>query len=170
MTMDRVSPAFPPPDADVPAAATGDVVRRELTDLIHACQDARQGYERAAEEVGDQTYASAYRMYGQQRAQFAAELADAGAAYGVEWDESGTVEGGFRRTWLKLKGMFTGGDAEEVTEAIIQIEEDTLAEYEDTLEHRLPPNVEGVVRRQYNVIAGVVTQLKQLEEAADGAD
>ncbi len=167
MTMDRVSHAFPPPDADTPGTAPGTEVTDALTGLIEACQDARSGYERAAEQVDSETYRNAFQMYAAQRAQFAGELIDAGLSFGVDWDGDGTIEGGLRRAWLRLKALFTGGDPEEVTEAIIGIEEETVEAYEDALERNLPPQVEAVVRRQYNVVVGAVRHLRELEEQAD---
>ncbi len=164
----RSPPAyFPNPEAVEMRHAYGEEVRDHIDDLLEACEDARRGYEAAAEKVDDEVVAAAFRIYGVQRAEFAAELANIGATFGVEEEEDGTMEGFFRRAWLAVKSAFTDGDPESVLESVIEIEEETVEAYTAALEASLPPHVDGPVRRQYTKVQDALTHLRQLEERFD---
>lgn len=164
----RTPPAyFPLPEAVEMRQAYGEDVREHLDDLMRACEDARRGYEAAAAKVEDDVLAATFRIYAAQRTEFGRELANLGATYGVDADEDGSIEGLFRRAWLAVKAAFTDGDPEEIIEAVLAIEQETLEEYEQALEAGLPPHVEGPVRSQYNKVAEAVTNLERLEERYD---
>jgi len=110
--------------------AVADQKTKLVTQLIHSCYRAQDGYRAAASSAGDQSLRRLFEIYAQQRTRFAEELreylpntepAQMDAHYAAAFDEEGS-----------------GRDKDSIRECLA-IDSRTLALYKEALAHRALP-------------------------------
>lgn len=143
---------------------------RVSKDLVETLQDGRKGFADAAERLTDSdhaAWATTLRRFSDQRAQFAAELEQLGAAYGDDVDNDGSVAAKAHRGWMALKDALTGSKPDGVIDACVSGEDHAVKEYEDALGKDLSEGLRTVVQRQLGEIQAARTELKGLQHATD---
>ena len=110
--------------------AVADQKTKLVSQLIHSCYRAQDGYRAAASSAGDQSLRRLFEIYAQQRTRFAEELREylpndgtsqASAHYAAGLDQEGSVQ-----------------DKDSIRECL-EIDSRTLEIYKEALAHRALP-------------------------------
>ena len=143
---------------------------RVSKDLVETLQDGRKGFGDAAERLTDSDraeWATTLRRFADQRAQFATELEQLGAAYGDDVEDDGSTAAKVHRGWMALKDALTGSKPDGVIDACVSGEDHAVSEYEDALGKDLSEGLRTVVQRQLGEIQAARAELKGLQVATD---
>ena len=141
---------------------------KEVTkDLMETLEDARLGYEKAAERLSSEHAVLSSRMSAaaKQRSEMYKELQVIASAYGDQMDESGSVAGTVHRGWLAVKDALSSDSAEAVLKAAITGENHTIEQYEEAVTEDLSPEFRPVVQRH---LVALEASLLDLEHLAPG--
>jgi uncharacterized protein (TIGR02284 family) len=121
-----------------------DTLRLVIETLI----DAQEGFQKAGEELKNETLKRYFLAESLKRAQFRGELEEILHQEGIhDIKESGTAAGTFVRVWGDLKAKLGGGDA-TVLETAEEGEDAAKQAYSDALEKDLPLPIREVLTRQ----------------------
>lgn len=134
-----------------------------LNNLIEICEDGRQGYQQAAENIEHADLQRVFGTYAQQRAQYAASLRDEVRRLGGEPEEDGTFVGTLHRGWINIKSAITSQDLGAVVAECERGEDTALEDYKKALDNALPANVRTVVQEQYEGVRKAHDQIRSLE-------
>lgn len=135
-----------------------------LNELLTRNYDAEKGYQKAAEDIDNSLLKDFFRDYSGQRYNFGHEIKDEIRRLGAEPDKGASTTSKAHRTWIDLKSLLTGKDAEAVVNECIRGERQALDDYEDALRRNdLPPTAREVVQRQHDTIQNAVDRLNQIE-------
>ncbi len=141
-----------------------------IQDLITTLEDGRKGYAEAAEklsESGHAAWSQKMQSLSKQRQEFSARLQSAARGDGMDVDSDGSALAGLHRTWMSLKDMVAGDDADGTLEAAISGEEHALEKFEDALKDEdLSAGYLPLVSEQAAAIASSKAELEQLRDAA----
>ena len=140
-----------------------------IQDLIKTLENGHEGFKRAAEKLSssnEPALATEFTRFGDQRAEFASELAQLAATYGDHVDERTTVPGALHRGWMAVKDMLAGSDAHGVLDAAAQGEDHAVGEYESALKADISGGLRTVINRQF---AEVRTARDRVVAARDNA-
>src|SRR5215216_2242145 len=87
-----------------------DETASTLNDLIQTCKDGENGYRAAAEGVEDSNLRHLFESYGQQRAEFAAELQIEVRRLAQDPVDTGHAAEAIHRSSLDIKADLSGRD------------------------------------------------------------
>ncbi|MBF9238987.1 PA2169 family four-helix-bundle protein [Hymenobacter sp. BT683] len=143
---------------------------RAYNDLVEINKSATKGYQEAAEGVTNPKIKTELSRLSQQRAQFASELSQQAKQFGVNVNESGTLEGAMtdaaaavHRGWINIKSAITGHDDKAILNECETGDATALKAYETALSADLPMQAKSVIEQQRSQILNaknMVTQLK----------
>jgi uncharacterized protein (TIGR02284 family) len=123
---------------------TESALRLVIENLI----DAQEGFQKAGEEMKDETLKRYFLAESLNRAQFRGDLEEILHQEGVhDVKESGTAAGTFVRVWGDLKAKLGGGD-HALLETAEEGEDSAKAVYAEALEKDLPRPIREVLTRQ----------------------
>jgi uncharacterized protein (TIGR02284 family) len=145
-----------------------DTTKKVIGDLIETLEDGRKGFAQAADKIaesGQTDIAASLRTFGDQRADFAAELRQLAADQGIELDGSGSMAGAMHRGWISLKDALTGDDPHAVLAAAETGEDHAVGEYRDALDQELPGPVLSVISRQATAVQAVHDNVRTLRDS-----
>lgn len=140
-----------------------------IQELIKTCRDGQKGYREAADHAKSPNLKSRFGRISAERGQFADELerTTASAREGLEKGE-GHVVGTLHRAWIDIKEALGAGD-HSILAWLEQGDDYAKGKYEDALRGLLPPNIEAVVRRQYQTILRDHDEIKSLRDTTKAA-
>lgn len=148
------------------------LIQRVLEDLVETLEDSRQGFNEAADQLGEDGYheiADELRQFSAQRARFATELRNKGLELGATFDERGSLAGMLHRRWLAFRDTFAPDEAGSVLQEAINGENQARQHYDRVLaESQLPDNIRALVVRQVDEMAAATDRLEELQESALG--
>lgn len=102
--------------------------------LLAICNDGKEGYKTAAEDVDSSELKTLFSMYSIQRAEFEMQLKKAIHQFGGNPDnETGGPLGTLHRVWMDIKTAFTKNDNEAILEACATGEKSALEAYDKVL-------------------------------------
>ncbi|WP_069659072.1 ferritin-like domain-containing protein [Arcticibacter eurypsychrophilus] len=105
-----------------------------LMHLLSICNDGKQGYKTAAEDVDSTELKTLFSMYSIQRAEFEMQLKKAIHQLGGNPDnETGGSIGTLHRVWMDIKTTFTKNDDAAILEACVTGEKSALEAYDKGL-------------------------------------
>jgi uncharacterized protein (TIGR02284 family) len=116
-----------------------------LNDLIATCKDGEQGYVAAADSATDEDLKDFFHGCAGQRAQLAAELEAAVKRLGDRGRSRGTFAGLLHRGWMRAKGAFRHGNAEDLLAECERGESAAVRHYEAALKQALPPDIRALL-------------------------
>jgi uncharacterized protein (TIGR02284 family) len=137
-------------------------------DLIPTLEDGRKGFTAAADRLAETDradLAAQFRRFGDQRGEFAAELARLAGAYGESVELDGTVAGAVHRGWMAVKDTISGSSAEGVLDAAEQGEDHALSEYKKALEGDISAELRARLSRQFQEVQQTHDQVRALRDA-----
>jgi uncharacterized protein (TIGR02284 family) len=144
-----------------------------LNDLSRLCKDSERGFRVAAESVDNRGLKMLFKTYAQQRAQFAAELAQEVERLGgqprFERGRGGSFLAVLHRGWIDIRAAMTIGQQNTenfVLSEALRGENAAVQQYEKSLKNDLPAVITTVVERQYARVKEVRDQVMRMGERA----
>jgi uncharacterized protein (TIGR02284 family) len=135
-----------------------------LNELIETLKDGQNGFQTAAEDVKDLRVKSTFQDFAKQRSQLARELQSEVKRLGGDPEKSGSTAAAMHRGWINLKSALGGGEKSILDEAE-RGEDVAVKTFEKALSAKLPPDVAGVVRRQFDEVKRAHDQVKSLRDS-----
>lgn len=142
-----------------------DDVVDTLNDLIENCKDGEYGFRTCAEHAKSSNIKSVFTERSGECRQAAQELQSLVTQFGGKPDTSGTVSGAAHRGWIAVRGALALDDDQAMLNECERGEDIALNRYRKALEEDLPPEVEQVVRRQYEGARRNHDQIKALRDS-----
>ncbi len=140
-----------------------------LNDLIEINNDRIKGYEKAATQTDDRDLKDLFNSMAAQSRQLGAELSTHVRHEGENPAEGTTARGKIYRTWMDVKGVFSGSDRKSVLNSCEFGEDAAQRAYATALEEDdLSPEVRTVIEKQKAELKGShdkVRDLRNLEKA-----
>lgn len=142
-----------------------DDVVETLNDLIENCKDGEYGFRTCADKAKSANLKSAFAQRAGECAQAAQELQTLVTQFGGTPDTGGSVSGAAHRGWIAVRGAVALDDDQAMLNECERGEDIALNRYRKALEEDLPPEVEQVVRRQYEGARRNHDQIKALRDS-----
>src|SRR5688572_10806020 len=143
-----------------------DDVIDTLNDLIETCKDGEEGFRTCAEDVERVDLKSIFERAAQRCAESARELQAQVLRLGGKPEQKSSFAGSAHRRWVDIKSAITGKDEAAVLAECERGEDVAKASYQKALEKDLPPDVRGIVQRQYQGVLEHHDMVRHLEKAA----
>ncbi|RYY99475.1 MAG: PA2169 family four-helix-bundle protein [Chitinophagaceae bacterium] len=144
-----------------------------LNDLIRINHDRIVGYEKAIDELKDETedLRPLFVRYAQESRQYAQELTTEVSRLGGEATDGTTNSGKIYRVWMDLKAVVTGHDRKTVLENCEFGEDAAQKAYDMALntDEQLEPSLRDLVVRQKTQLRIAHDEVKQLRDTARAA-
>src|SRR5512141_798219 len=121
-----------------------------LNDLVENCKDGELGFETCAEHATSPELKALFRGRATGCREAAEELRALVSRLGGSPDDGGSASGALHRGWVSLRGTIAVDDDKAMLDECERGEELAVARYRRALEDDLPPEIEAVVRRQYD--------------------
>lgn len=118
-----------------------------LNGLIELNRDGQKGFQEAAEKIDAPDTRTFCLEQSRVRAHFVGELQTLVHVLGDEPDNTGTITGALRRSWMDLKAAL-GGDDHAILNVVESSEDQAVREYQKALSKQLPADVREIVQRQ----------------------
>jgi uncharacterized protein (TIGR02284 family) len=150
------------PKAD--EAGSVDAIRSTLNRLIRTCIDGQNGFESAAQNVGDLNLKRLFESYAQQRTEFATELQQELRLVGEEPTDRGHATAALHRGVMEVKAAVSGGDEGAIISECERGEDLAVEAYESALGASLPNELRSLVERQFLRIKEAHDQIRSLEQ------
>ena len=141
-------------EGDLTAADSVDDTASTLNQLIQTCKDGELGFHAAAEGVDDLNL---------QRGEFAAELQLEVKRLAESPATSGHAAAALHRSWIGIKSVVTGRDEGAIIAECERGEDVAVKAYEQALSSNLPPDLKGIVERQFLKVKEAHDQIRSLE-------
>lgn len=145
------------------AAQTADAVT-VLNQLILACDDASEGFRKAAQDAEESSLKTLFAGYSAERERFAAELRTAVAAHGGKPQTSEHAGAALRRGWMGLKEIIGNKDKAIIDECEAG-EDDALKAYRSAAEKQLPGVLGEIINRQYAAVQEAHNRVRELKHS-----
>lgn len=142
-----------------------DDVVETLNDLIENCKDGEYGFRTCAEQAKSADLKSTFTQRAGECRQAAQELQTLVTSFGGTPDTGGSASGAAHRGWLAVRGAVALNDDQAMLNECERGEDIALNRYRKALEQDLPPEVEQVVRRQYEGARRNHDQIKALRDS-----
>ena len=142
-----------------------DDVVKTLNDLIENCKDGEYGFQTCAEHAKSANLKSVFTQRAGQCRSAAEELQALVTRFGGTPDTTGTASGAAHRGWLAVRGALALDDDQAMLNECERGEDIAINRYRKALEQTLPPEVEQVVRRQFEGARRNHDQIKALRDS-----
>jgi uncharacterized protein (TIGR02284 family) len=141
-----------------------------LNNLLQTTQDGMQGFVACAEGVTSPHLKMVFQTAASRCKEGAVELETKIRSLGGEPAESGTVGGSIHRAWTNIVSTVTGMDEHAILAECERGEDAAKSAYEKALDETLPPDVETIVRRQYQGVKENHDRIRDLRNQAAHAN
>jgi uncharacterized protein (TIGR02284 family) len=142
-------------------------VTETLNDLIENCKDGEYGFKTCAEHAKSGELKQFFARRAQECATAAQELQSLVARFGGVPDTGGSATGAVHRGWVAVRGTLALNDDKAMLNECERGEDAALGRYRAALEKVLPPEVEEIVRRQYQGAKRNHDEVKRLRDTID---
>lgn len=136
-----------------------------LNDLIENCKDGEYGFQTCAEHARSAELKTYFSQRARGCATAAEELQELVVRLGGAPDTGGSASGAVHRGWVAVRGSLAFDDDKAMLEECERGEDAAVARYRTALEQSLPPEIEQVVRRQYEGAQRNHDEVKQLRNS-----
>lgn len=147
------------------AMDTKDVIET-LNDLIETCKDGEEGFRTCAEDVRNPELKAVFQTGARRCAEGARQLQAEVQRLGGKAETAGSLAGSAHRRWVDIKSAITGKDDKAVIAECERGEDVAKASYQKALKKDLPPEIRGIVQRQYEGVLKNHDTVRALERAA----
>jgi uncharacterized protein (TIGR02284 family) len=138
-------------------------LKNDLQDIVDVCNDGVEGYETAAEEIGDESIRTLFLRLSQQRKGFIEEIKNEALKMGIELNSSGSTKGFFHRTWLAAKSALSSDSKDKVIEEAMVGEKRAVdAYYKVHASQEVPAYIQDILKEQEHLIKVAIHQLNGL--------
>ncbi len=145
---------------------TNEKAAANLKQLLSICNDGKEGYRTAAENVDSPDLKALLTTYSIQRAEFEMQLKTCMHQCNANPDnDSGGPLGVLHRTWIEIKTALTSNDNKAVLDACITGEKAALDAYNDALEDtELSPDIRQILADQRDSIKECLKNIEMLKD------
>jgi uncharacterized protein (TIGR02284 family) len=137
-----------------------------LNNLLETTRDGLRGFVVCAEGVTSPRLKMVFETAARRCNEGVAELEGKIRSLGGEPAVSGTVSGSLHRAWTNIVSSITGMDEHAVLAECERGEDAAKSAYETALNEDLPPDVEALVRRQYQGVKENHDRIRDLRNQA----
>lgn len=137
-----------------------------LNSLLETTKDGEEGFRTCSNAVTNPELKSVFETAARRCDEGAAELEAKIRSLGGDPSGSGTVGGALHRAWTNIKSSVTGMDDHAVLAECERGEDVAKHAYEEALGEALPPDVEAIVRRQYQGVVHNHDTIRNLRDRA----
>ncbi len=141
-----------------------------LHQLIALNKDSDRGYKEASENIEDPELKTILYRLSQQRAEFRGEIEE---ILHKDYHDSANPSDSFlsklHRGWMDFKSSLSSNDNEAVLEECLRGEEHAIEKYGEVLAENLPDYIEQQLRKQFDMIKGALSQIKEFKASATEA-
>jgi uncharacterized protein (TIGR02284 family) len=143
-----------------------DKLKDKLAHLLSICNDGKEGYQKAAENVEDAYLKGIFLAYANERSTFATELKSLLIQIVGEHDKKEGGPAGFiHRVWMDIKSALSGKDRAAILKACITGDTSALNAYDEVLENEeLATHYKMLLNKQRQEIAEALQRMKALEQ------
>lgn len=141
-----------------------------LNDLIETCKDGEYGFSSSAEHLRNAEVRELFMRRADGCHTAAAELRTQVQALGGDAEDSGTVVGAAHRGWVAVKGKLAGYSDKAILEETERGEDSAMNRYRRVLQMDLPPDVRGLIERQFLGVQRNHEQVRSLRDHARAAE
>ena len=141
-----------------------DVTVKTLNELIETLKDGQNGFKSAAADVKDMRVKSVFTELASERTRLAGELQTHVSRLGGAPEKTGSASAAIHRGWINLKSALGGGEKSILDEAE-RGEDLAVKSFEKALRAKLPPDVAGVVQRQYGEVKKAHDKVRDLRDS-----
>lgn len=137
-----------------------------LNGLIETCRDGQAGFQEASTNITRPDLKALFAEATTERAKFAGDLQQEVRTLGGDPENSGSVAGALHRTWIDVKGTFTGKDDASILNECERGEDSAVAMYREALDLQLPANIRELVQTQYTSIQAMHDRIRNQRDRA----
>lgn len=137
-----------------------------LNSLLETTKDGEDGFRTCSAAVTNPQLKAIFEMAAKRCDEGAIELESKIRSLGGEPTHSGSVSGALHRAWTNIKSTVTGMDDYAVLAECERGEDAAKQAYQEALREELPPDVEAIVRRQYQGVIQNHDQIRDLRNRA----
>jgi uncharacterized protein (TIGR02284 family) len=141
-----------------------DKVIDTLNDLIEICEDGKEGFRQAAENVKSGELKTYFDEVCLIRARMAGDLQAEVIHLGANPNKQGSVSGALHRAWFDFKSKVSLTD-ESVLASVESGEDAAVKAYEKALKADLPDDLIQLIQQQFNGIKAVHARVKSLRDS-----
>ncbi|SMB99928.1 NAD-dependent aldehyde dehydrogenase [Hymenobacter roseosalivarius DSM 11622] len=152
-------------------ASISDNTARAYNDLVEINETGAKGYQEAAEGIKNPQLKSQLSQFSQQRAKFASELKQQASQFGINSEDTTTVQGlatdaaaAVHRGWINIKSVITGQDDNAILGECETGDKVALEAYEQALKAEgLPAEAKSVIQKQHGEILAAKNQITSMK-------
>lgn len=142
-----------------------DQTVKKLQNIIRYNIDSYDGFKAAAEAVDDGDLKRLFVALAQERSEMAGTLQEYVEYNGHEAEDDGSTAATIHRMWLKVRGMFSGGDNYALLAEAERGEDHIKEAYEDVLKETAGSAMNDVLQHQYALVKTRHDQVRDLRDA-----
>ncbi len=141
-----------------------DEILDEIEEILEKNEDARKGYEKAADNADSRELSTYFREKATKRKNFNAKLkSEIKGAY-PDFDEDGSFTGSMHRAWMDIKDLFSADSDESMLEESIKGDKAAIDEYNDVIDYQnLPVGLRNLLVSQRDEIQQDIKKHDSLE-------
>lgn len=137
-------------------------IASKLNDVLQKNRDAREGYQKAAEEISNPQLRTYFDQRAQKRQQFEGELSRQISTLGGEPSTGTSVAADLHRGWMGLRDSMSNGD-EAVCKECIRGEESFVNEYDELINsYDLQPEMKESIMQQRQDAQSAISELRTI--------
>jgi uncharacterized protein (TIGR02284 family) len=138
-----------------------------LNTLVETSKDGEYGFKTCAEHARSSELKQFFSRRAQECSTAAQELQSLVVRFGGKPDTGGTAAGALHRGWLAARGTVALNDDKAMLNECERGEDAAVARYRSALEKQLPPEVDAVVRRQFQGVQRNHDEEKRLRDSVN---
>ena len=142
-----------------------NTVTDTLNELVETCKDGEYGFKTCAEHARSGELKEFFARRARECASAAQELQALVARFGGTPDTGGSITGALHRGWIAARGTVALNDDKAMLNECERSEDSAVARYRAALKKDLPPEVEDVVRHQFEGVQRNHDEVKRLRDA-----
>ncbi len=147
-----------------------EIIEQTLNELLVKCNDAKEGFIKAAGLVDDPELKDLLMNRANQRIQFASDIENEILAYRASVDSSTSIISSFHRVWMEIQSTFNS-DARAIISECLRGEYASLEDYGNaSIVDGLPGTTRAMVLRQKEAVRKSIGELRrwyaQIQEEA----
>lgn len=141
-----------------------DEILDEIEEILEKNEDARKGYEKAADNAEGGKLGSYFRRKAAKRKEFNTKLRRAIKGAYTDFDQDGSFGGSMHRAWMDVKNLFSADSDESMLEESIKGDKAAVEEYNDVIGYEnLPMELKNLLVSQRDEIQRDISQNDSLE-------
>ncbi|WP_373516264.1 PA2169 family four-helix-bundle protein [Pricia sp.] len=141
-----------------------DEIFDEIEEILEKNEDARRGYDKAADNADSTKLSSYFRQKASKRKEFNMKLRQEIKGAYSDFDDDGSFAGSMHRAWMDVKDLFSADSDESMLEESIKGDKAAIEEYNDVIDYEnLPVGLKNLLNSQRDEIRRDIQENDSLE-------